>query len=122
MIKKAKAELEAEACAKQEQEEARRESKDDKNQQRCRRKNAKPKAKDQRNFTDPDLRIMRNSDKAFIQAYNAQASVDAETHIIVAADLTNQAADTTHLPDVNGQYKIGINGHEKSSTYTWQSR
>ena len=41
---------------------------------------------------------MRNSDKAFIQGYNAQAAVDAETHIIVAADLTNQAADSPHLP------------------------
>ena len=118
-IMKAKAELEAEARAKQEQEEAQRQTKNDQEDdhtkskdskpQRSRKrkrkrkdaepKDAKPKAKDQRNFTDPDSRIMRNSDKAFIQAYNAQASVDAETHIIVAADLTNQAADTTHLPE-----------------------
>lgn len=55
------------------------------------------KDKDQINFTDPDSRIMRNSDKAFIQGYNAQAAVDAETHIIVACDLTNQAADGPHL-------------------------
>lgn len=102
MIKKAKAELEAEARAKQE--EAERQAEDEKNsdgkktKRRRKRKKAKPKDKDQRNFTDPESRIMRNSDKAFIQAYNAQASVDAETHIIVAADLTNQAADTTHLP------------------------
>jgi hypothetical protein len=40
---------------------------------------------------------MKNSDKAFIQGYNAQAAVDGETHIIVAADLTNQAADSPHL-------------------------
>jgi hypothetical protein len=58
---------------------------------------AKPKDKDQINFTDPDSRIMKNSDKAFIQGYNAQIAVDAETHIIVAADLTNQAADSPHL-------------------------
>ena len=58
---------------------------------------AKPKDKDQINFTDPESRIMKNSDKAFIQGYNAQAAVDAETHIIVAADLTNQAADSPHL-------------------------
>jgi len=41
---------------------------------------AKPKDKDRINFTDPDSRIMRNSDKAFLQGYNAQAAVDAETH------------------------------------------
>ncbi len=29
-----------------------------------------PKPKAQRNFTDPDSRIMLSSDKAFIQAYN----------------------------------------------------
>jgi hypothetical protein len=58
---------------------------------------AKPRDKDQINFTDPESRIMKNSDKAFIQGYNAQAAVDAETHIIVAADLTNQAADKPHL-------------------------
>ncbi len=57
----------------------------------------KPKDKDQINFTDPDSRIMRNSDKAFIQGYNAQAAVDAETHVIVACDLTNQSADSPHL-------------------------
>jgi len=58
---------------------------------------AKPKDKDQINFTDPDSRIMRSSDKAFIQGYNAQVAVDPETHIIVACDLTNQAADSPHL-------------------------
>ncbi|MBV1734760.1 MAG: IS1182 family transposase [Candidatus Desulforudis sp.] len=101
-IKKAKAELEAEARAKQEQEEAERQAQSEKNgkpKRKSKHKDPKPKDKDQRNFTDPESRIMRNSDKAFIQAYNAQATVDAETQIIVAADLTNQAADPTHLPE-----------------------
>ncbi len=56
-----------------------------------------PKDKDQIIFTDPDLRIMLNSDKAFIQGYNAQAAVGGETHIIVAVDLMGQAADSPHL-------------------------
>jgi hypothetical protein len=42
---------------------------------------------------------MKNSDKAFIQGYNAQATVDAETHIIVAADLSNQASDCPHFKE-----------------------
>lgn len=56
-----------------------------------------PDPKAQSNFTDPESRIMRNSDKAFIQGYNAQIAVDADTQIILAADVTNQAADSPHL-------------------------
>lgn len=56
-----------------------------------------PKDKAQRNFTDPESRIMKNSDQAFIQAYNAQVAVDVDSQIIVAADLSNQAADGPHL-------------------------
>jgi|GEM_PF-3809354 len=57
-----------------------------------------PRDRDQRNFTDPASRIMKNADKAFVQADNAQACVDAETRIIVAADFSNQAADGPLLP------------------------
>jgi hypothetical protein len=56
-----------------------------------------PKDKAQRNFTDPESRIMKNSDKAFIQGYNAQAAVDHENQVIVAADVSRMAADTPHL-------------------------
>lgn len=52
----------------------------------------------QRNFTDPESRIMKNADGAFIQAYNGQVAVDAAPHqIIVGCALTNQAADAPHL-------------------------
>jgi hypothetical protein len=36
-----------------------------------------PKDKAQRNFTDPESRIMKTKDH-FIQGYNAHAAVDAE--------------------------------------------
>jgi len=52
-----------------------------------------PKDKAQRNFTDPESRIMKSADKSFIQAYNCQAVVDAESQIVVGCDLTNQAGD-----------------------------
>lgn len=99
-IKKAKAELEAEAKnrLKEQQDEREKRAKKQGKNYKPRKDNKEPKAKSQRNFTDPDSRIMKNSDKAFIQAYNAQASVDAETQIIVASNLTNQANDSPHLP------------------------
>jgi len=52
----------------------------------------------QRNFTDPDSRIMKNADHAFVQAYNAQLAVDASPHqLIVGCAVTNQSADAPHL-------------------------
>lgn len=56
-----------------------------------------PDGSAQRNFTDPESRIMKDSNKAFVQAYNGQAAVDADNQVIVACDLTNQAADSPHL-------------------------
>jgi transposase len=53
---------------------------------------AKPKPKDQRNFTDPESKIMKTSNKGFDQCGNAQA-VANENQIIVAADVTDQAND-----------------------------
>lgn len=50
----------------------------------------------QRNFTDPDSRIMVKGGE-FLQGYNAQAAVDAECQIIVAAAVTNQPTDPEHL-------------------------
>jgi transposase len=52
-----------------------------------------PEPKAQENFTDPDSRIMVNGDKAFVQAYNAQAAVDEANQIIVGRALTNEAND-----------------------------
>ena len=51
-----------------------------------------PKPAAQRNFTDPDSRIMLGRD-GFMQAYNGQVAVDARGQIIVAHRLTNCAAD-----------------------------
>jgi transposase len=64
-----------------------------------------PKDKAQRNFTDPESRIMKNSDKAFIQGYNAQAAVDHENQVIVAADVSRMAPDTPHLKPMVAQIK-----------------
>jgi len=50
----------------------------------------------QRNFTDPDSRIMLTR-SGWMQAYNAQLAVDADHQIIVAQTLTPCAADSRHL-------------------------
>jgi transposase len=55
-----------------------------------------PAPKAQRNFTDPDSRIMVR-DGAFVQAYNAQIAVDEGHQIIVAAALSNQAPDSEYF-------------------------
>ncbi len=55
-----------------------------------------PDDKAQRNFTDPDSRIMKTKD-GFIQGYNGQAAVDGEAQIIVACELTNSTSDQAQL-------------------------
>lgn len=55
-----------------------------------------PKPNAQRNFTDPDSRLMVR-DGAFVQAYNGQIAVDEAHQIIVAAALSNQAPDAEYL-------------------------
>ena len=56
----------------------------------------KPTDKAQRNFTDPDSRIMKTGD-GYVQGYNCQAMVDAAHQIIVAEAVTNQPPDPEHL-------------------------
>jgi transposase len=59
---------------------------------------AKPKDKAQRNFTDPESRIMKDSATgSFEQSYNAQIAVDDQAQIIVAASLTQEVNDKQQL-------------------------
>ncbi len=60
------------------------------------RRPGQPRPTAQRNFTDPESRIMKGKD-GFVQAYNAQAAVDAHGQIVVACGLTNNAADQAEL-------------------------
>lgn len=57
-----------------------------------------PKDKAQRNFTDPESRIMKDgATKAFLQGYNAEIAVDCDTQIILAADVVQAANDKGQL-------------------------
>ena len=58
---------------------------------------AVPKDGAQKNFTDPQSKIMKTSDRSFHQCYNAQAVVDEAHQIIIAAAITTQTSDVQQL-------------------------
>lgn len=62
-----------------------------------RKKAAKPREKDQENFTDPESRIMKTGSGSFEQCYNAQSAVDAKHQVIVAAEVSPSASDAILL-------------------------
>ena len=65
-----------------------------------------PDDKAQRNFTDPESRIMpAPGGKHFIQAYNAQAAVDSAHQVIVAAEVINKPADRGQAEPMMGMVK-----------------
>jgi hypothetical protein len=65
-----------------------------------------PPDRAQRNFTDPDSRIQPTRD-GFVQGYNAQAAVDAESQVIVAQRLVAGPADYPGLVPLVDQ----VSGH-----------
>jgi transposase len=71
----------------------------------------KPEPKAQRNFTDPESRIMKDgASKSFEQAYNCQAAVDEESQIIVATNVTQQANDKQQLEPLVEEIKKNTDG------------
>jgi len=61
------------------------------------REQKRPAPTAQRNFTDPDSRIMKDSSKAFVQAYSAQLAVDHGSQVIVETELVQAANDKGQL-------------------------
>jgi transposase len=98
-IREAKAALEAEAKAAAE---AERKARAEERRAEGRKKSGKtptktePDGKAQRNFTDPESRILKTKD-GYIQGYNAQAAVDGAHQIIVAQTLTSSSSDQAQL-------------------------
>jgi hypothetical protein len=123
-IREAKAALEAEAKAAAEAEEQRRMKAEERRKAEGRRKSGKtptppkrePAEKAQRNFTDPESRMLLTKD-GFIQGYNAQAAVDATAQIIVAHGLTNSMSDHDQLaPLLDGiEHNLGRKPQEASA-------
>src|ERR1035437_3536617 len=124
-IQQAKAELEKEAAEKAEQEraeaEAKRAARKEKEEKTGKKprgrepqipapEQAQPDAKAQRNFTDPESRIMPDGANkgSFLQGYNAQAAVDSTAQVIVAAEITQQANDSRQLLPMLAQVEANL--------------
>ena len=71
---------------------------------------AEPEVKAQRNFTDPDSRIMPDNSKkgSFLQGYNTQAAVDSKTQVIVAAEVVQAANDKHQLAPMVEQVEANV--------------
>lgn len=70
-----------------------------------------PKDKEQRNFTDPDSRVMIDgSTKSFEQCYNCQAAVDDKAQVIVAAAVTQQPVDRYQMAPMIQSLSKNTNG------------
>ncbi len=102
----AKAVLEARAKERYEQDKAEYDAKMKVREEKAKKQGKKPRGKppeppkagpnekDQYNFTDPDLRIMKNStNNGYDQHYNAQVAVTQDTMLIVATSLSNHPND-----------------------------
>jgi len=71
----------------------------------------KPEGKAQRNFTDPDSRIMKDgATKAFEQCYNCQAAVDGDSQVIVATRVSQETNDKKELKPVVETLKKNLDG------------
>jgi len=126
-IARAKEEIKVRAQARFEDEQAEYEEKLEKREARAKKTGKKPRGKppkpptagprgkDQVSLTDEESRIMPTSGGGFEQAYNAQAGVDVETHLIVEQHVTQHTNDKQeiepalaaieHLPAVLGEVK-----------------
>ena len=124
-IRAAKAELEAEAKQKAAEKQAAAEAQIRQRQEQEARTGKKmrgrepqvadseqavPDPKAQRNFTDPESRIMPDGGHkgSFVQGYNAQIAVDGEAQVIVAAEVTQQSNDKQQLVAMVEQVKQNV--------------
>jgi hypothetical protein len=71
---------------------------------------AKPDDTAQRNFVDPESRIMPDGANkgSFVQGYNAQITVDSASQVIVAAEVTQETNDKMQLIPMISQMVMSL--------------
>lgn len=112
-IQEAKKALEEQAVSAAQAEESRRQAEDDARRAAGETPRARkpvdptPEPKAQRNFTDPESKIMKVSNKGFDQCGNAQI-VCNEEQIILAADVTDQANDKRQVKPMVSQARENL--------------
>jgi transposase len=82
--------------------------------------------KEQRSFADHDGRMMLMKRGEFDYGYNAQICTDEGNGVIVASDLSNEASDTGHLPEMVDEVRqlredLGVSETEKKTVMTADS-
>ena len=100
-IQEARARLDAEAQARAAEEQRLRDEAQTQREAEGKSRRGKPPApvdptpanKAQTNFTDPEAKMMKQSNKGFDYSYNSQAVVDGAHQLIVAAEVTCAAND-----------------------------
>ena len=115
-IKEAKAALEAEAREKalEKQRDQKAKERQHRGKKKHRGRKAKPPKREpkpsaQRNFTDPESRMMLDSSsQAYVYGYNCQAAVDEESQVIVASDTTQQAVDKKQVEPMLRKIKDNV--------------
>ena len=126
-IREARKALETKAKAAAQEERKRRQEKDRKRGDKPRPGRPRQEVKDlpddkkQYNFTDPDTSIMKVNNKGFDQCGNAQAMVDRENQIVVAADVTNEANDKKQLKPMVRQTKKNIGRGQRIKKFSADS-
>jgi len=132
-IREAKAALEAEAREEAEKKKAAAEAKiaERRAQQECTGKKprgrepkipdpeqARPEETAQRNFTDPESRIMPDGAHkgSFMQGFNAQIAVDGAAQVIVAAEVTQTTNDKQQLAPMLKQVERNTGSKPEAAT------
>jgi transposase len=120
-IKEAKASLEAEAREKAQKKLQEQKDKELRHRGQGKRRGRKakppkeePKQKAQRNFTDPESRLMvEGSSKAYVYGFNCQAAVDEESQVILATGTTQEATDKKQIEPMLHKIKENVKTRPK---------
>ena len=74
-----------------------------------------PEDKAQRNFTDPESRLMK-AGRTYVQGYNCQAGVDAAHQVVVTQDVVAKQNDVDELIPLLDQVESSLGRHPREAS------